>query len=36
VHGSRDPDKVGSADFGLVDDLDREIQAFHLMAAFRE
>jgi hypothetical protein len=36
VHGSRDPDKVGSADFGIVDDLDREIQAFHFMAAFSE
>ena len=36
VHGSRDPHKVGPADLGLVDNLDGEIQAFHLMAPFRE
>ena len=33
VHGSRDPHKVGSADLGLIDNLDGEVQAFHLMAA---
>ena len=36
VHGSRDPHKVGPPDLGLVDNLDGEIQAFHLMAAFSE
>ena len=36
VHGSRDPHKVGPADLGLVDNLDGEIQAFHLMAPFSE
>ena len=34
VHGSRDPHKVGPADLDLVDNLDGEIQAFHLMAPF--
>ena len=36
VHGSRDPYKVGPADLGPVDNLDGEIQAFHLMAPFRD
>jgi len=36
VHRGRDPHKVGPADLGLVDNLDGEIQAFHLMAAFSE
>ena len=34
VHGSRDPHKVGPADLDLIDNLDGEIQAFHLMAPF--
>ena len=33
VHGSRDSHEVGSADLGLVDNLDGEIQAFYSMAA---
>ncbi len=34
MHGSRDPYKVGTADLGLIDNLDGKIQAFHSMAAF--
>jgi hypothetical protein len=36
VHGRRDAHKVGPADFGLVENLHGEIQAFHLVTASTE